>query len=239
MLVAAVSAAIAVASAARRFAVTSPRFQITELRIEGNKRLSRSEILSVLGVDAGSNIFDRAPVELREALEHHPWIRSASVSRRLPGFLHVTVKERDAVLLAELDGVYLVSGDGEVFKRLAVSDAVDLPLLTGLNVDRFVSDLEYRRSSIQTGLSIRNELTQVGLPLGDLSEIEVDEDGRVSLVLEPGTLVTMGPPPLHAKFLRIAQLRAQLRRESIQADLIDVSAGAAGRIVVRPRADTI
>src|SRR5204863_5650980 len=94
----------------------------------------------------GQNVFDASPEEVRARLERHPWIAEAHVERRLPGTYRIEIRERRAIALLALGDVYLVAEDGAVFKRVEGDDPVDLPVITGVERDRFTSDRAFRTS---------------------------------------------------------------------------------------------
>src|SRR5262249_57160998 len=69
-----------------------------------------------------------------------PWVLAARLWRRLPGTVVAEVVEHRPAAQVQLGGLYLLDGDGDLFKRAGPEDAVDLPLVTGLPRDAWLRD---------------------------------------------------------------------------------------------------
>lgn len=114
---------------------------------------------------------DTAAVEAR--IEQHPFIREATVRRVPPDALEITVEERvarAAVRGAGDDGgLYLVDEDGEVMKRARPGDALDLPVVSLLDISKSAGALSLLRAVDGAGLMARvsevNELAATGFEL--------------------------------------------------------------------------
>lgn len=103
-------------------------FRVTDVQVHGLRFLERSEALEYLGVTHEMSIW--GDVEgWSAALEAHPLVRSARVSRRIPGRLDVAVVERVPVALVATPTFEAVDAEGA---RLPVDPArhpLDLPIL--------------------------------------------------------------------------------------------------------------
>jgi cell division protein FtsQ len=129
------------AYAGYRFLTTSERFAVTSIVVSGNHALDEAAVRARLGVDEGDNIFVLRPSRLESALAAEPWIARAAVHRELPHTLVVEIVEREAAALVELDGLYLVDGDGHPFKKadLAAGDGAGLAIVTGIGRKELVA----------------------------------------------------------------------------------------------------
>ena len=136
----AVLAAIALTIAGiRQFLLHDPRFLITsssEIAIEGNQHISRSDVLAVFGSDLERNIFKVPLAERRADLERLPWVSSATVMRLLPNHVRVQLVERTPVAFTRHGTrIGLVDASG-VLLDMPPESAGDphysFPVLTGL-----------------------------------------------------------------------------------------------------------
>jgi cell division protein FtsQ len=96
------------------------------VEVKGEEHLGPRQVLRAAGLGLGSNVvhLDEGGAETR--LEMHPWIRDATVETTFPRTIRISVIERSALLVAELDGARsLVAGDGTVLGRAPWS--VELP----------------------------------------------------------------------------------------------------------------
>ena len=118
-----------------RRAVAGDLFRLKEIRFHGLARTQAEELLAILPVQRGDHLLVVDPEAVEAALLRDPWVARAEVRRRLPPALDIEVTERRAVALVDLGGLYLVDPRGEVFKRAAPGDGLDLPVVTGIERD--------------------------------------------------------------------------------------------------------
>src|SRR5262249_43464238 len=105
-------ASVAVAWGVRRYIVSSPRFAIRTVTVDGTKRLTAEQIATEGGATVGRNIFDLDLEMARAGIQADPWIEKSSITRKLPNTIEITVVEREARALASIGGeLYLVTRD--------------------------------------------------------------------------------------------------------------------------------
>ena len=84
-------------------------FTIDAIEVQGNSHYTAEEIINMSHASPGRNIIYKANIkETREYLENNPYIKSASVRRRLPSTLVIKVTERQERLAFRYDDDYLV-----------------------------------------------------------------------------------------------------------------------------------
>lgn len=100
--------------------------------VEGRIETSREEILAAIGARRGAPILALDPAALRARIEALPWVRAATVERRLPGTLHLRIEERRALALWQRSGrLTLISREGEVIPGQKLERFARLPVLVG------------------------------------------------------------------------------------------------------------
>ena len=210
---------IALARLVERHVRTSPAFATRTVTIDGNERLTTVEVLAASGLRPGQNSFEISPEAAEERLLAHPWIVAAHVERRLPGTFVVHVRERHAVAVLVLGALYLVAEDGAVFKRVGPTDPVDLPVITGVERERFTSDLAYRTSLLLEVVALLHDWRGAGLvaraPIG---EVHVESTGGLSLYVGDDALYArLGRAPFREKLARFRRVLDRLAQEHQQA----------------------
>jgi hypothetical protein len=142
LAVAALCGLSGVAWAGFHFATTSSRFAIQRITVTGNQRLSEAEVRIMLPVTLGDNVFRTDLDAIIKRLRQSPWIADAQARRVLPRTIAVEVRERRAVAIVELGGLYLVDAAGHPFKRATIEtgEGAGLPIITGLSRARFTAD---------------------------------------------------------------------------------------------------
>ena len=107
-------------------------FAVAEVTVEGRERASREAILGALGVGRGTPILAIDPAAAKRQLETVPWIRSASVERRLPDALHIRLVERQPLALWQRQGrLVLIDRDGAVVPSEHLESFGNLIVLVG------------------------------------------------------------------------------------------------------------
>jgi cell division protein FtsQ len=105
---------------------------VDNIEVEGRTTTDTATILAALGAHAGTPILAVSPTRAKEQLEALPWVRSASIERRLPGTLHVRLVERRPLAVWQHDGKQeLIDRDGTVIPVTDLSRFAKLPTVVG------------------------------------------------------------------------------------------------------------
>lgn len=100
-----------ISAAALIFSLSS-FFTVDSIEVKGNSHFSAEEIINIAHAVPGHNIlYDPGSAEIIEYLEQNPYIKSATVSRKLPSTLVITVNERKQACAFKYDDDYLVMDD--------------------------------------------------------------------------------------------------------------------------------
>jgi cell division protein FtsQ len=212
-----------------RWSATTPIFSVREVRFSGLSHAAEADLLTRSGLRVGENLMSVDLAAAARAIEGHPWVVSARLSRRLPGALLVEISEHRAVAQVQLGGLYLLDDEGRVFKRAGPEDAVDLPLLTGLSRDEWLRDRGSSQLRLYSALRLLEAWREEGFAGPSLSEVRLEEDGRfTAFAREPAGLqeIRLGPSDLKLQLHRLAQLRAALARRGEHAARIDLDSQA-------------
>ena len=218
--VALVAGAVAGARLVREYVRSAPAFAVTELDVVGNERISGAELEMTAGLRLGQNVFTVPPEEVQRRIHAHPWIATAQVRRRLPGSLHIEVREHHAAaVLAVGDELYLVGDDGTVFKSVEPGDPVDLPMISGVDRTRFVRDRPYRTSILIEAVALMHDYRSAGLWRREpISEVSVAGDDAITLFVgEDSMEVRLGQAPFARKLRKLRRVLDRLRRREVRA----------------------
>jgi cell division protein FtsQ len=223
--------------AADRWVTTSPTFAIDTVEVTGVQRLDANAVRAASGLVLGQNIFRTDLAEAQRGIEQNPWIQHVQVTRLLPRRIAIQVDERKPVAQVALGSLYLVDPDGELFKRVAPDDGVDLPLITGLSRQRFDTDREEVRSELARALALLGELGQRHLP--EVSEIQLDPELGMTVYLGPETTaLELGWGDIDGKLDRYQRTRTELDRRQLKVSAVDLTdTQHPGRIGLSPVAE--
>jgi cell division protein FtsQ len=232
------SSSVAVAWAARRHVMTSARFAIAEVEVQGCERRPSDAIAAESGLSVGANVFAADLDAARARLLADPWIAEATLARRLPGTILVQVAERKPAALVALGDMWLAGADGQPFKRLEPGDPIDVPVITGLRPEALADDREGATRSIRRAIDLGAEYERGGLARRmPLEEVHVEADGGFSLVVgKAGMELILGGPPFRRKLEQATRVVAELDGRGAKADAIMLDNDTRPeRVVVRMR----
>lgn len=173
--------------------LTSSYLKIKEVKVVGNIKLSRSEVLELSGIAIGDNILAIDSGDIKGNIKANPWIADVRVKRNFPDRVSIEIQERKPVAFINLDGLYYVDETGIIFKKASLGEDVDLPVITGLTKEEIeeqgaVSELAIKAVNL---LHILAENT--ALELENLSEINVDKTYGLTLyTMREGTKIEFG-----------------------------------------------
>jgi hypothetical protein len=185
--------------AAHRFVMTSPRFELREISVEGAVRLSRDKLLALAAVQPGGSVFALSVRAIEERLLASPWIAEAEARRRLPDGLTVRVVERRPAALLVLDGagLYLADASGRPFKRADVhrGEGAGLVVVSGLERRLYADghDPEAVASLVRHAIHVAALWTETHARPA-LGEIHLDRTGITLHTLEGAVAIALGRP---------------------------------------------
>lgn len=222
---AAVSGALSLGAwEAWNWATASEAFAVREIRFSGLVHAQEADLLARSGLQGG-NLFRLDLARAARRMEAHPWVASASLTRRLPGEVLATIVEHRPAALVQFGGLYVLDDEGRLFKRAAPEDALDLPILTGLSREAWTERKPELQLRLFGALHLLDTWQAAGLPTSSVSEIRLDEDDGFTLFAHDGTAVQevrLGSKEISLKLKRLAQVRAALARRGERAARIDL-----------------
>ena len=105
---------------------------LDRLTVEGRNRTSREALRAALKIKKGDNLLAADPWAIKRRLEALPWIRAATVERRYPNAMLVTIVERAPIARFRERGVTsLVDETGALIKVAPEKEHESLVLLAG------------------------------------------------------------------------------------------------------------
>lgn len=161
----------------------SSYFEARTITVQGNQRFSKETILKQAGLKLNENILSVNLNAVRHRLMAHPWIAAAEIERELPDAIHIRVKERVPIAIVDLNRLFYLDEEGEIFKPVESSDKVRAPVVTGLSL----SDIDFNdpwrsrlfRAVMEVLRSIRAD--QNVIPFRSLHRIDVDKETGLTL----------------------------------------------------------
>lgn len=165
----------------------SPLFNVKTILVEGNKRISTEQIISLSKISIDTNTFKISNNTVTKQIKDNVYIEEVEIRRELPSTIILNVKEREPAYLIEYaNGYVCVDKKGNI---LSISEEKqELPILQGIETpnDNFVvgnrldlNDINkiYMVSKI---MDIAKENTMDSL----ITRIDVENINNIKLIFE-------------------------------------------------------
>jgi cell division protein FtsQ len=127
--------------------------EIRSVEVEGIHHVTKPEVEELLALKPGLGLHQVSVTFLAERVRVHSWIKDATVERRLPHVLHVTILERTpaAIIRTGVDH-WLSDENGHLLAKLGSQDDPTLPLLVGLEPKPLLLGEPRVRNAVQSGV---------------------------------------------------------------------------------------
>jgi cell division protein FtsQ len=115
---------------------------LREVLVQGRGRTSQQDLMTALDLELGTPILSLDPAVLRARLEALPWVARATVERRLPDTLFISVEEREPLALWQREGeIALIDRTGTVIRDPALQSFTHLPMVVGDGANGHAAEL--------------------------------------------------------------------------------------------------
>jgi len=88
--------------------------KVDDILVEGRTEVTKAQLLDAIAVRRGDPILALDTDAIRARLENIGWIADATVERRLPGTLYITLRERQAMAIWQRQGTFVLVDRGGV-----------------------------------------------------------------------------------------------------------------------------
>jgi cell division protein FtsQ len=233
------AASVGVAWGARRYITQSPRFAIRTVAVDGAHRRTATQVAAGGGVAVGKNIFALDLAQAGAMITQDPWIEKATVTRKLPGTITITVVEREAAALVAIGGeLYVATRDGDLFKKIGAEDPSDLPIITGILPAQVQGDRRGVVMTVKRVLDVAEEAERNGIARRyPIQELHLEKDGALVVTIgREAIALALGQPPYRDKVEEASRILNEVARRKANASVIFLDNDAhPERVVVRMR----
>lgn len=107
---------------------------VKSVTVAGRRETDRDDLIAALNINIGDPIFSIDVDAARSRIEKLGWVKSATISRKLPDTVQIDIEEREAVAIWQHDGVFtLIDPDGLPIGDKGLERYAHLKVLVGDN----------------------------------------------------------------------------------------------------------
>jgi cell division protein FtsQ len=212
----------AAAVGAHRYVTRARYFAVRALRFSPTRHVAAESLEARAGAVVGANLFRVDLAELERDLAQEPWIESVHARRELPSTIVVDVVERDAACVLALGALYLADARGIVFKRASPDEAAALPVITGVERDRYLAEPERARALIRDAQKLAHAWSGSAKARPAVGETHYDHVFGYTLYTAGGVAVRVGrvDETLDARLQRFDAVWSALAKSGERARII-------------------
>jgi cell division protein FtsQ len=191
--------------------------------LEGRRNAPRGAVTRAVGLKRGDAMLGFDPAAIRGRLLALPWVRDASVERRLPGTVNIRIKERRPLALLQRD------------RRLALIDEAGEEI-SGANLGKFRSlMIVVGKDAAQHAPTLIAMLGSEPALANKVSAAVRIGKRRWNVRLNGGVEVKLPETDAHAAWRRLARLEA--RHRLLARDIRNIDMRLPDRLIVRTGED--
>lgn len=230
LLLAGAAAAVA---AAVQWLLTSPRFAVAVVEVQGTSRLSPAEVREAAAISPGENLFRLNSEEVVARLRQLGPVKRAEVIRSFPNRVTLVVEERVPFTLAQAGRLYWLDEDGVSLGPEPRAVTPRLPVITGIRPEETRSGGAAAEDA-RAAVSLIRSMLRTGSPLTrEISEIHMSgADGPVLYTVD-GIEVRLGTTDWEDRLGRLDGVLTQIRSLGEPMEYVDLR--FRGQVVFKPR----
>jgi cell division protein FtsQ len=211
--------------------ISRPYFEIKEISVRGLKELTEKDVLASAEIKPAQNLLAINIDAVIRRVTANQWVKNVYIGRELPNKLVLEVQERSPlVLVKQGSDFYLMDGEGFVFKKLGKSDQVDLPVLTGFNVqDKTKTPLFLSMLDLLKTISSSSHYAY----LGTISEIHIDDVFGLSLISDTGLYLKLGIGDFESKLKKLTLVLADLEQRGMKNGYLCIDLSDESKVTVQ------
>ena len=203
-------------------------FVLKEVRVEGNRGYTESEIAAMAGLTPGESIFNVSRESVSRSLSFHSDIKLLDFSVTYPDTAFLSILERQARAAINCAGVILiVDEDGQIMERLS-SVPEGSVVVSGMDVSVSAQGRQIESARSWQLKDMREVLSEIDAQnmLSVISELNVADRYNLYLVSNTGVKIVLGDEEnMSEKLVWARTVLEKLTEEGVMRGVLDVSTG--------------
>lgn len=169
------------------FALTSPIFNIKDINVLNNSKVSSDTLISLSGLKQEENIFKFYNKSVIDKIKENPYIENVEIHRKMPSTVEIQVEERVEKYSVDYMGKYAyINTQGYILE--ISEDSKGLPIIQGITTkeDEVVPGNRLNNedlNKLENVIKIMNSASESGLD-EKVTSIDISNENEYSIYLE-------------------------------------------------------
>ncbi len=113
------------------FLMLSPVFNIKNIIVEGNSKITSEQIISLSKIQKDENMFKVSDKEVKSKIKENPYIKSVQIKRNIPDKISIIVQERNVDFMLEYGSSYAYIDNQGYILEISVDKKENVPKISG------------------------------------------------------------------------------------------------------------
>lgn len=109
----------------------SPFFNVRNIEISGNEKITQETIVSLSGIELEENTFKISKSKVQQAIKTNAYIESVKIKRKLPETIEIQVVERKVAYMLSLGNAYVYMNTQGYLLEIS-QEKLEVPMITGI-----------------------------------------------------------------------------------------------------------
>jgi cell division protein FtsQ len=193
--------------------MTSSLFNIKNITVVGNEKITENEIISLSGIVLDENIYKTILDNAENKILENSYIKSVKIKRKLPSSVEITIEERETNFMIEYGSSYVyINNQGYILE--ISSEKLDVPIIQGAETENFelgsrlcTNDLQKLEVAIKiievaNNNDIGSLITRIDIENSEEYKIQFESEEKIAYLGDESDLTT-----------KILNIKAILERE--------------------------
>ena len=110
-------------------------FNVKEIKVIENNKITSEEIISLSGIKTNENMFKFLKLKSIEKIKTNPYIEEVKIHRKLNGIIEIKVKERVATYMLALEDEQFAYINNQGYILEIAIEKIEKPLITGYSTE--------------------------------------------------------------------------------------------------------
>ena len=169
------------------FAMVSPIFNVTNIIVSGNSKLTTAEVISLSGIENNQNIFRISRSRVINNVKQNAYVNTVEIHKSYPGTIEIVVEERLPNFMLQFGNGYVYINNQGYMLEIS-NEKLTLPIITGYSTsqDSLVAGnrlVEEDLAKLGTAIRIMNA-AQSNEISNLITTIDISDSNNYTLYLE-------------------------------------------------------
>ena len=117
--------------------ISSSIFELKEIKLSGNEKLSKKDIIATSNLKLGGNLFQYNIEDIEKSISNNAYIKDVKVKRKMPDKLEINIIENkeDAIVKLGKNNIY-IQNDGLILSESTKIINENIPIITGIKLEK-------------------------------------------------------------------------------------------------------